>query len=69
MYQFLLFSGGLGCRASLFFIAILTEMGTGSTGGLMISGPIILLGFKTLGLIILFMEFDFIGSLILFELF
>jgi hypothetical protein len=35
----------------------------------MISGPIILLGFKTLGLIILFMEFDFIGSLILFELF
>lgn len=50
-------------------MAILTEMGTGSTGGLIISGPMMLLGLKTLGLIILLMEFDFIGSLMLFELF
>jgi len=50
-------------------MAILTEMGTGSIGGLIISGPMILLGLKELGLIILLMEFDFIGSLMLFELF
>ncbi len=66
--QFLLFSGGL-CCGSLFFIASLIEMGTGSIAGLIPSGPMMLLGLNEFGLIILFMELDLLGSRMLFVLF
>jgi hypothetical protein len=45
------------------------EMGTGSIAGFMPSGPMMLLGLKALGLMILLIEFDLIGSLMLFVLF
>lgn len=44
-------------------------MGTGSITALIISGPIILLGLNTLGLIILLFELDLQGSRILLVLF
>lgn len=50
-------------------MASLTEIGTGSMGGLIASGPMMLLGLKALGLMILLMEFDLIGSRMLFVLF
>ena len=66
--QFLFFKGIRGCY--LFFIAILTDIGTGSTTAFIVYGPMILLGLNEFGLIILFIEFDFIGCyLILFVLF
>jgi len=46
-----------------------TDMGTGSITALIISGPIILLGLNTLGLIILLFELDLQGSRILLVLF
>ena len=64
----MLFRGGL-CCGSRFFMASLTEIGTGSMGGLIASGPMMLLGLKALGLMILLMEFDLIGSRMLFVLF
>ena len=44
-------------------------MGTGSMAGFIPYGPIMLLGLKALGFMILLIEFDFIGSRMLFVLF
>ena len=67
-YQFFAFKGPLA-SFSLFFIAKRIEIGIGSIIGLIISGPIMLLGLKLFGLIILLIEVDLIGYLILFVLF
>ena len=68
-HQFLFFRGGLGCSfwPSRFFKASLIEIGTGSIAALMTSGPIMLLGLKLFGLIILLI--DLIGSRKLLVLF
>ena len=42
-------------------MAILPDMGTGSTTALIVYGPMILLGLNEFGLIILLMELDLIG--------
>lgn len=67
-YQFLFLRGGRGCY--LFFMANLTEIGIGSMAGLISSGPMMLLGLKLAGLMILLIELD-LGtcSLMLFVLF
>lgn len=49
-YQFLFFNGTL---ISLFFKAILTEIGIGSNEGLMLSGAMILVDFILFGLLII----------------
>lgn len=66
--QFILLRGTLGCEA-LFFIAIRIEMGVGSIAALITSGPMMLLGFRLVARIILFVEMGFIGSRWLFVLF
>ena len=60
-YQFLLFRGIRGCCTYLLFIAIFTDIGIGSIIGFIIYGPIMLLGLKEFGFIILFIDVDFIG--------